>query len=332
MDDRTFAQAFEQEIAAMLSGLQPPVEPDRGDLHESIQVAKQLRALATEWGRLASPALQQEVASIAERAQVGVEHGAASGRFVGRRMVRFGVAMTAAATLIIVAIPAARQGVARQLYRVLDVVAVGADTEVVRPDAGTPGEIAATVQQFDRQLASGRMWHISTAYGGFGGGVPPGASPALQRVDRLDILSSLTAMAIQLPTAPYRGRVPTFSYALVAPDGPLFLFFGSGNNEILLVQAAVRPGHGVQYSRVIGGTEKQGRFTTYSPELKTEELVLDGHTVVWDPDSTALMPNSSALRWERERVTYSLLGRALTRDEAVQLFLGLRPANTQQGK
>lgn len=43
-----------------------------------------------------------------------------------------------------------------------------------------------------------------------------------------------------------------------------------------------------------------------------------------------LMPNSSALRWEHDGISYSLMGRGLTKAEAVQLFLSLRPAGTSR--
>ena len=327
MDESRAAQAFEEEIAAVLSGLPTPVHHrDRGGLDRSIQIAKELRGLAVDWKRLVSPALKQQVASIVKQARDGVQHRAASGRAVRRDVFRVGVALTAAATLIILAVPAARQGVARQLYRVLDVVAVGPATEVVRPDASTPGEISSTLRQFDRQLASGSRWHLSTPYGGFGGGVPPGASPALQRVDRLDLLRSMTPMTIQVPTSAYRGAFPAVNHALVAPDGLVLVFLGAEDRELLIVQAPVGDGRGMSYSRTVAGTDKQGRLVQQSPELRTEEFLLREQSVTWDPDTTELIPNSSALRWERDGITYSLMGRRLTREEAVQLFLSLRPA------
>lgn len=329
MNERAAAQAFEKEIAVVLPGAPGPVHAFGSDLDESTQIAAQLRALASEWGRQTSPRLQQEVASLAERAEGRVER-AATGRFARKRMLRVGVVLAAAATLLIAVIPAAREAVARQLYRVLDVFVVGPHTEVVRPDENTRAEISATLEQFDRQLSSGRRWHFSTGYGvGFGGSVPTGASPALQRVDRLDVLRSLTSMAIQHPTARHRGTIPTFSHAMLAPDGLLLLFFGSSNNEILLVQAPVGGGRSMSHSRVVCCSDEPGKPNQYSPPLKTEELLLDGQTVVWDPDNTGLIPDSSALRWEREGVSYSLLGRALTRDEAIELFLSLRPWGAQ---
>ena len=197
-------------------------------------------------------------------------------------------AVTVAAALLIVAIPASRNSVARQFHRVLDVIRIGPDTEVVQPDASTAGEVGATLQQHARELASGRMWSMHTAYGGFGGSVPPGASPALQRVDRLERLRSITSMVIQLPTFEYRGAIPRFSHALVAPDGLVLVFLGSGDRELLVVQAPVGGGRGMRYSRVIGGTDKQGRFSQHGSELRTEELLLGHQRVIWDPDTRTL--------------------------------------------
>lgn len=98
------------------------------------------------------------------------------------------------------------------------------------------------------------------------------------------------------------------------------------------MQAPVGGGRGMSYSRVVVGTDKQGRFVQQSPELRTEELLVGNQSVTWDPDTTGRIPNTSALRWERDGISYSLMGRALTRDEAVQLFPSLRPADPQGAK
>ena len=95
------------------------------------------------------------------------------------------------------------------------------------------------------------------------------------------------------------------------------------------MQARVGGGRAMGHSRVVMGTDRQGRWISETPELKTEELPHDGLIVVWDPDNTGRRPDSSALRWERESVSYSLMGRGLTRDEAVQLFVSLRPVDAQ---
>lgn len=332
MNERRAAQAFERETGAIRPSSQRSATIDQSDLRKSIELAGQLRALAREWRNVTPHGLQQAVLRVADRAAVGIPNDSKPALRRHKRALSVSFAVTVAAVLLIVAIPAARDSVARQFHRVLDVVRIGPDTEVVQPDASTAGEVGATLQQHERELASGRQWSIHTAYGGFGGSVPPGASPALQRVDRLELLRSMTSMTIQLPTFEYRGAIPLFSHALVAPDGLVLVFLGSGDREILIVQAPVGDGRGMSYSRVIGGTDKQGRFFQHGSELKTEELVLGNQSVTWDPDTTGRIPNSSALRWEREGISSSLMGRALTKDEAAQLFLSLRPADTHGAK
>ena len=332
VNERRAAQVFERESGSIRPCSQTGVPADQSDLGKSIELAGQLRALGGEWRNVTPHGLQQAVLRIADRAAVGIPEASEPAPRRRKRALSVSFAATAAAVLLIIAIPAARDSVARQFHRALDVVRIGPDTEVVQPDASTAGEIGATLQQHERELASGRRWSIHTAYGGFGGSVPPGASPALQRVDRLELLRSMTSMAIQLPTSEYRGAIPRFSHALVAPDGLVFVFLGSGDRELLVVQAPVGGGRGMSYSRVIGGTDKQGRFFQHGSELRTEELRLGNQSVIWDPDTTGLIPNSSALRWEGEGISYSLMGRALTKDEAAQLFLSLRRTDTQGAK
>jgi hypothetical protein len=323
--ERTAALALDAEIEAMTSGSPDVTAGERSAHPELILLAGRLRALAVEWKERTPHALGQRVALVRQSAASAVEERQAPAPSLVRLRVRPLVAVSGAAVLLVVAIPGARNTVARQIDRLLDIVRIGPNTEVVRRDESTAGEIAASLQQHERDLASGKRWSIHTAYGGFGGTVPPGASPGLQRLDRLDILSSLTSMSIQVPTAMYRGATPVFHHALLSPDGLLLLFFGSENTEILLVQAPVGGGRAIAYSRVVDDRDTQGRLVLRSPELKTEELSLAGGTVMWDPDNTGRIPNSSALRWERDGVSYSLFGRALTREEAVELFLSLRP-------
>jgi hypothetical protein len=87
----------------------------------------------------------------------------------------------------------------------------------------------------------------------------------------------------------------------------------------------------------------EGEAVVESPPLQTEEVSLDGVAVVWDPDpdppsrdpAYVFTPgswpplqrraDSSALRWEEDGVSYSLMGRSLTHDEAVDVFFSRRP-------
>ena len=309
---RTAARAFEDHLVALLSGRVPPQDPDRED--ENVQVAQQLVALSSEWRR-PTPSLRQKMVSLSVQAEQSLQQPpepTTSG--VRQTLVRFGVATTAVATLLIVLVPAARQTVGYQMNRLLEFVRVGPASGVARFEPMSSVESAGVVQQHGRSVAAGERWSVQTLYGGFSGRVPANASRRVQHVERLDVLRSLTSLPIQLPTVAYRGRVPTFHHALVAPDGMLLLFFGSGQDEVFLMEYPVGGGRAFTYTRVD------------VPELKTEEFVVNGQPVVWDPDPTGRFPHSSALRWERGDVSYSLNARAaLTRDEAVQLFLSLRP-------
>lgn len=318
MDTKTAARAFEDDVTALLSGR--VARPDPGRVDENVQIAQQLVALGSEWRRLAAPSLRQKVAWLSAQAEHSLQQQPEPTSRVRRSLVRFGVATTAVATLLIVLVPAARHTVGHQMHRLLEIVRVGPGTDVARFDPMTTAESAAVVQQHDRAVAAGERWSVQTPYGGFGGRVPANASRTVQHVERLDVLRSLTSLPIQLPTGvTYRGRTPTFHHALVAPDGMLLLFFDSGEDEIFLMECPVGGGRAFTYTRV------------NVPELKTEQFVVNGQTVLWDPDPTGRWPESSALRWEREEVSYSLNARAsLTRNEAVQLFLSLQPSEPQK--
>jgi hypothetical protein len=99
---------------------------------------------------------------------------------------------------------------------------------------------------------------------------------------------------------------------------------------LLLAEFPVGEGRSVGFGRATNRWTPDGQMIVESPELKTEELSLGGQTVVWDPDPDPGPPSphrleSSALDWEEDGVSYSLMGRSLTREEAVDLFLSLRP-------
>jgi hypothetical protein len=207
--------------------------------------------------------------------------------------------------------------------------------------------VAATLAEHQRRLANGEGWHLSTPYGGFGGGVPPGEPATVRRVKSLADLRSLTPTRLQVPTSLHRDEPVRFDHAFVAPGGIALVFFGSGATELLLTACPVGEGRSVAYSRVVNRTTPEGEFVLESPETKTEEMSFGGQTVVWDPDPEPppsrpdiFSPGSwspfgrrsetSALRWEEGGVSYSLMGRSLTREEAVDLFLSLRPLDEVQ--
>jgi hypothetical protein len=253
-----------------------------------------------------------------------------------------------AVILLAVASPRSLAALVAPIVRVIEAFRVGDNTTILRSAPRTEAEIAATVEDFHRRLASGQMWFLNTLYGGFGGSVPPGKSAHVLRVSSFERLRSLTPVRLQVPTCVHRDEPVRFDHAFVAPDGCVLIFFGSGTfgtgpNELLLVHFPVGEGRSVAFGRSFGHTTPGGGLVIESPALKTEVITLGGRAVVWDPDpeppsqepAHVFSPGtwslfrhrteSSALRWEEDGVSYSLMGRSLTREEAVELFLSLRP-------
>jgi len=165
----------------------------------------------------------------------------------------------------------------------------------------------------------------------------------VRRVSHLDELRAATT-SLRIPTGVHRDEPVRFDHAFVAPGGIALIFFGSGANELSLSGFPVGEGRSVAYGRSVSRTTGDGKLVMESPELKTEEMSFHGQTVVWDPDPEPPSPvnghwpgtwflhrsESSALRWEEDGVSYSLMGRSLTREEAVDLFLSLRPLDELQ--
>ena len=193
-------------------------------------------------------------------------------------------------------------------------VRVGDHTEIVQQAPMTAAEEAALLEQFRQRLATAE-WSLATPYGGFGGGVPRGASARVQRVSSLERLRSLTPMRLQVPTCLHRDEPVRFDHAFVAPGGWVLIFFGSGPNELLLSQFPVGEGRSVCFSRAVSRTTPEGGLVLESPELKTEELSLRRADRPLGPGSRAsvqarpagpsprargsnLPVRSSALRWE----------------------------------
>jgi len=289
---------------------------------------QELLALGAGWRGAVQPQLRTRVAAIA-RGSAGSSLAAASPDVSRRRRspsIAAGALVLAVAAFI--AIPGARVSIARQGVRVLQTLRIAPSTQLQTDDARTAEEVNASLRHTARQLATGRMWHVSTVYGGFGGSVRDEESPEVQRVDRVAVVSLLAPMRLIGPTGFYRGEDLSFHHALVAPAGYVLAFFSSGDSELLLVQAPVGRGQQVAYSRVVSGPG--GALIGVAPS--TETLTVNGQTLTWDPDTTGMMPNNSALRWEANGVSYSLYGRALMRDEAVALFSTLCPLPTESRK
>ena len=282
---------------------------------------RDLYDLGDAWRTAIPESLRQRIAEISTAdASVAATPFAPLGDW-RRPALRIGAALAGAAAVVVLLIPGARVALARQADWLLQVLQIAPSTQLVTPRVQYRDEVDASVQQFQRGLESGRSWHVSTIYGGYGGSVPQGASAVPQRIDRPDVLSSVAPMPLLAPDGIHRGQGVSFHYAWLAPDGVVLAFFGFGDAEVFLSQAPIGLGHRIAYSRVVSGPGG----TTVGVAPSVEVLTVNGQQLTWDPDTTGIMPNSSALRWEANDVSYSLCGRALTRDEAVALFSSLRP-------
>ena len=288
-------------------------------MHDDVESG--LMALGAEWRGATPHALRLRVAAIADRAtngQVETMLATASRPWLSGRMMAL---VTAALVVLLLVIPGSRGTIARQAYRVLQTLHIAPGTDLLTFEARSAPEVNRSLRQYQRQLDAGTMWQVHTPYGGWGGTVPPNTSPAVRRIDQVETVRSLATIPLQAPDGVYRGQSLTFHHALISPDGVILTFFGSGNGEILLVQAPVDSGQKIAYSRSVSGSD--GIVKSVPPAVET--LTLAGQRVTWDPDTTGVNPNLSALRWESAGVSYSLCGRALTKEEAVNLFLSVRP-------
>jgi len=284
---------------------------------------RDLYDLGAAWRSAAAGSLRQRAAEISAQA-AGPLFTATPLAPLGdwrRFALRVGAALVGATAVVVLLIPGARVALARQADWLLQVLHIAPSTDLVTYGLQSREEVTASVQQQRRLLESGRSWHVSTVYGGYGGSVPQGASAVPQRIERPDVLSSLAPISLLAPNGIHRGQSVSFHYAWLAPDGVVLAFFGFGDGEVFLVQAPVRSGQRIAHSRVVSGAG--GTVIGVTPAI--EPLTVNGQRLTWDADTTGIMPNSSALRWEANGVSYSLYGQALTREEAVALFSGLRP-------
>jgi hypothetical protein len=222
--------------------------------------------------------------------------------------------------------------------RIIERVRVGESTQIQREAPLSDAAAAAILEQHRQRVAAGEQWFVRTPYGGFGGHVPSGEGASVRRVSRLDDLRAVERK-LQIPTGVHRDEHVRFDHALVAPGGVALIFLGSGAKEVFLSAFPVGGGRFVGYGRLVSRTGADGKLVAESPELKAEEIRVGGQTVVWDPDPTPpstirvhwpgtwflRRDENSALRWEKDGLSYSLMGRSLTRVEAVNLFLSLRP-------
>ncbi len=285
-------------------------------------VEKDLQSLGSEWRRTAPDALRLRVSALSDRAaesRPGDEAG--HGVVNSWASTRATAGVTVAIVLLLLAIPVSRHAIARQAHLIVQALQIGPRTHLVTFEPRTANEVQEDLREYRRELDAGTALDVSTPYGGFGISVPANASPDVQRYERLDDLRAQTTIPLEAPEGMYRGAPLVFHHALVAP-GPLVLaFFGTGDREVLLVQANVADGHKISFSRALLGSD--GVVVPAPPIAET--MTMNGQQVTWDPDSTGVNPNLSALRWEKAGVSYSLCGRALSKEEALALFSRLRP-------
>lgn len=342
------AALFEAALGSLVSGSSQPALQDEG-LRDRVRVAEGLVALDLARESRVRESLRERLRQAVADRRARPAAPARRRPWVMRRPVLAAeVAVLVAVALLAVVAPRSLAALVEPVVRMIEMVRVGDNTQILRQAPRTIAEVATTAERFRQQVANDEMWVLSTPYGGFGGAVPPGGSARVRRASSIEQLRSLTPMEIQVPTGLHRDEPVRFDHALVAPGGWVLIFFGSGffgsgPNELLLSLCPVGEGRSVGVARSTSRPGPDGQVIVESPELKLEEMSFGGQAVVWDPAPEAppapsggfVSPGSwlavrhrdesSALRWEKEGVSYSLMGRSLTREEAVDLFLSLRP-------
>jgi hypothetical protein len=312
------AEQLEQLITARFAPTAPAHTPDP-DLSSRLHVATRLATLdlaresrGPAWLRAR---LQREAERSAPRPRPWVRR---------RPVLAAGVTLALVLALMAVFTPRSLAALVVPVVRVIESLRVGAHTRILRTAEKTAAEVAQTVAAHRQKLARGESWFINTPYGGFGGGVAQGESAVVQQTSSLEELRTLTLLDVPLPACRHRGQPLRFDHAQVAPGGIVLVYFGSGPGELLLMLAPVGSGRSVAYGRSVSRTTPDGQTIIESPELETEEVYDGDRPAVWDPDPFG---RSSALRWEEGGVSYSLMGRSLTLDEAEAFFRAARPAN-----
>jgi hypothetical protein len=325
--DREVARRLEGAIGALRAGAPVREEALAPELRGILRVAHRLAVLDLVRESRVRESLRGRLERAMEERRTRAAEPAVRRHWVMRRPVlatELGVLLVVA--LLAVVAPRSLAALVEPVVRMIERVRVGDHTEIIRDAPRTAADVSATLERSRQRLASGESWFLHTPYGGFGGRVPPGSSDRVQRVSSLERLRPLTHMRIRVPTGAHRDVPVRFDHAYVAPGGIALVYFGSGANELLLAAFPVGEGRAVGYSRMQNRTTPDGRTVFESPELKTEELSLGGQLVVWDPDPWGPgQAEGSALRWEEDGASYSLMGRSLTREEAVELFLSRRP-------
>ncbi len=331
MREQRAAEHFERQVAAILSRSAQPEEELGRDLQERVGVARELAHLDLVRESRVRESLRARLA-LAGAGGTQVSPALPRRRIARRLVLATGLALALALSLLALVAPRSLAAILDPVVRVLEVFRVGEHTEIIRNEPQTTAETKAILERHSQLVASGQAWFLHTPYMGFGGRVPRGRKPELQEATSVEDLRSLTPLTLRLPVGQHRGRQVLFHHAQITPDGQVLIYFGSGDDELLLYQTMADEQHSFAFSRGIGRTSSDGSFVMESPELKTERLSLDGHTVAWDPvpEGWPDPEQGGLLLWEADGASHALMGRSLTREEAVALFLSLRPL--EQGK
>jgi hypothetical protein len=342
--ERKAAVRLERAIGSVPSDAPAPLGEQDEDLLGRAQVAGSLAALDLAVESRVRESLRERLQQAMEERRARAAEPAVRRPWALRRpLLATELAVLAVVVLLAVVAPQSLAALVEPVARMIERVRVGDNTQILREAPRTEADVVAILQEHRQQLANGESWFLSTPYGGFGGGVPPGERAKVRRVSHLDDLRALTAR-LHIPTGVHRDEPVRFDHAFLAPGGIALIFFGSGENEIFLSAFPVGEGRSVAYGRSVSRTTADGKLVVESPELKTEEMSFAGQTVVWDPDPAPPSTRdvhwpgtwfrhrseTSALRWEEAGVSYALMGRSLTREEAVDLFLSLRPLDEVQ--
>jgi hypothetical protein len=317
--EKKAAQMFEQDLSARLTGERP--DQLHPQVRDRLDVAVRLAALD-----LAAESRNRDwtrARMIEASARPSVLSAPVQGRW-WRQHPAIAASMSVAVLLLVLAALSPGTVVAltaplTKLFR------AGVHTAVVVPSERTPTEMQAEVAAAGQANAGKATWSWDGGrYGAFGGLVPDGHATTLKRVSSLRELKQETQLPLRVPTSVYRGAPVAFDHALVSPDGQVLMFFGSGPNELLI---SVSP-TGWYFMRYNPTTTADGRTVFRAPQRQIEELLLDGQNVVWDPRTTK-GDCASLLLWETDGVGFSLQGPSLTREEAEDIFLSLRPADEE---
>ena len=344
MREKQAAMRLEGALVSLLEGSQLPADGLDPDLRARVRVVEGLLALDLASERRVPDTLPERLAqALAERPARAVAPAQRRPFLLRRAVLATCLGIALALAFLAVVAPHSLAALVEPMVRMIQTVHVGDHTQIVRSAPRTSDDLSASLEQHKARLAKGESWSLFTPYGGFGGSVGKGEPARVRRISSLDKLRSLTPTSLSVPTALYHDEPVRFDHAYVAPGGIVLMFFGSGTTELLLAQFPVGEGQMVSFGRGTSHTTPDGGMVVESPELKVEEMSLGRQAVVWDPDPDPPSPwqpqifspatwwpfgqraSSSALRWEADGVSCSLMGRSLTKAEAVDLFLSLRP-------